>query len=140
GGFARPAFRLGAGFLQLAVAFALALVLGATAAAARLRRAFPGARRLAVRAEAPARVDRFTAGRARVLQPAVAVGAAEVVFLHRVFAVGAALLAQLAHPQLGRLDLQLALVGVLEKLRLPYDRVDGGADVGEERCDRRAGD
>src|SRR6478752_4404814 len=96
--------------------------------------------RLAVGTEVPARVDRFAAGRARVLEPALAVGAAQVVLLDREFAVGAALLAQLPHPQLGRFDLELALVGVLQVLRRAHDRVDGGADVGEEGGHRRAGD
>src|SRR3954447_15590306 len=72
---------------------------------------------LAVGTEAPARVDRFAAGRARVLQPLLAVRAAQVVPLDRVFAVRAALLAQLPHPQLRGFDLQLALVGVLQVLR-----------------------
>src|SRR4051812_15270891 len=66
--------------------------------------------RLAVRAEPPARIDRLAAGRAGVLEAALAVGAAQVVLLYRELAVGAGLLAQLAHPQLGGLDLELALV------------------------------
>src|SRR3954447_3937197 len=96
--------------------------------------------RLAVRAEAPAGVDRLAAGRARVLEAALAVRAAEEVLLDRVLAVRAALVAQLAHPQLGGFDLQLALVRVLQVLRRPHDRVDGGADVGEEGGDGGAGD
>src|SRR5215218_1800496 len=99
-----------------------------------------GERGLAVGAEAPARVDRLAAGRARVLEAALAVGAAEEVLLDRVLAVGTGLLAQLPHLQLRRFDLQLALVRVLEELRRPHDRVDGGADVGKEGGDGRAAD
>jgi hypothetical protein len=130
---------LGPGFLQLPVAFALPLVFR-TAAALRPAVVLAGERGLAERAEAPARIDRFAAGRARVLQAALAVRAAEVVFLHRVLAVRAGLLAQLAHPQLRGFDLQFALVGVLEELGRADDRVDGRADEGEERGDRRAAD
>src|SRR4051794_32444960 len=69
---------------------------------------------LAVRAESPPRIDRLAAGRAGVLEPALTVGTAQVVFLDRVLAVGAGLLAQLTHPQLGGFDLELTLVGVLD--------------------------
>jgi hypothetical protein len=71
---------------------------------------------LAVRAEAPARVDRLAAGRAGILETALAVRAAQVVLLHRVLAVGAGLLAQLTDAQLSGPDLEFALVGVLEEL------------------------
>src|SRR3954451_9597512 len=144
------------------------LLLGWLGPFSRLRRSFPAARRgltlrlrlalfgvttsearpllaaaevgLAVGAEAPARIDRLAAGRARILEAAMAVRAAQVFLLDRVLAVGAALLAQLPHPQLGGFDLQLALVRVLQVLRWPHDRVDGGADEGEEGGDGGAGD
>src|ERR1700710_687766 len=99
-----------------------------------------GEGRLAVGAEAPARVDRLVAGRAGVLEAALAIGAAEVGLLHRVLAVRAGLLAQLAHLELGGVDLQLALVGVLEQLRRAHHGVDGRADIGDEGRDGGAGD
>src|SRR5205085_12250364 len=96
--------------LALLLLLSLALV-GVPAFAARPL-ATAAEARLAEGAEAPTRVDRLAAARARVLEPLPAVGAAQVVFLDRVVAVGAGLLAQLPHPQLGGLDLQLALVRV----------------------------
>ena len=54
--------------------------------------------------------------------------------------LGQADLAELAHPQVRRFDLQLALVCVLEKLRRADNRINRGADVGEKGGDRRAGD
>src|SRR5690349_20107990 len=99
-----------------------------------------GKRTLAVRAQRPARVDRLATARAGVLEALLALRAAQVVLLHWVFAFGAGGLGQLAHTQLRGTDLELPFMGVLEELGRPHDRVDGGADVGEEGADRRAGD
>src|ERR1044072_2511550 len=95
---------------------------------------------LAVGAERPARVDRFATARAGGLEAALALRAAHVVPVDRELAAGAGGLGQLADPQLRRLDLQLALVGVLKELRRAHDRVNGGAEVGNEGGEGRATD
>src|SRR5688572_25825073 len=99
-----------------------------------------GQGRLAVRAERPARVDGLAAALAGVLEAALAVGAPQVGLLYGEVAVGAGQLGQLAHAQLGGLDLDLALARVLEVLRRAQDRVDRRANEGEERCRRGAED
>src|SRR5882672_1340036 len=66
----------------------------------------------AVGAECPAGIDGPLATRARVLEPSLALGTAQEVLLDRESAPRTRVLGQLTHAQLGRLDLQLAFVGV----------------------------
>ena len=63
------------------------------------------------------RIHRLAASGAWVLQPPLAAGAAQVVFLDRVRAAGAYVIAQLSQAQLGRPDLKLPLPRVVEELR-----------------------
>src|SRR5436190_21190283 len=73
-------------------------------------------RRLAVRADAPARVERAPAALARILQLAHAVRADEERALDVALAVRAGERLELRQPRLGRRDLELALARVLEVL------------------------
>jgi hypothetical protein len=91
-------------------------------------------------AERPARVDRLAASGAGILEPALALGTAHVCRLDWEGAAGAGKLFELAHSQLGGLDLELSLMGVFEELRRSHDRVDGGAQIWDECTDRRDAD
>ena len=91
--------------------------------------------RLAVRAELPLRVERPRAVRARVLELAHAVRAAQEVGLDLEVAVRAQVEVHRVHPRLGGLHLELALADVVEVLRRAHDHVDDRPDEREE--DRR---
>src|SRR4051794_18742095 len=112
---------------------------GAPAAAPRLGR---HARDLglAVRADLPRRIEWLGAVRARVLELAQAVRAAQEVVLDLVVAVRAQQVAGAVQPRLGGLHLQLALADVVQVLRRAHDHVDDRADEREQRRDRRGAD
>jgi hypothetical protein len=88
-------------------------------------------------ADRPARVDRLFTRGAGVLEPALALRTAHIRRLDWEGAARAGKLFELAHSQLGCLDLELSLVGVFEKLRRSHDGVDGGAQIWDECTDRR---
>src|SRR5829696_7742605 len=91
---------------------ALEIRSGAPPPAARQRRT-PWHLGLAVRAHLPLRLQRPAAARARVLELAHAVRAAQEVLLHVLLAVRADEVAALLQPRLRRLHLQLALADVV---------------------------
>src|SRR4051812_19319572 len=97
-------------------------------------------RRLAVRAHAPAWIERATAALARILQLAHAMRADEERPLDVALAVRARERLELGQPRLGRRDLELALADVLEVFGRPYDQVDERAHEREQRRDRRRAD
>src|SRR3954464_5302252 len=88
----------------------------------------PGHLGLAVRADRPLRVERLAAVRARVLELAHAVGAAQEVLLDVRLAVRAHEVAALLQARLGRLHLELALAHVVEVLGRAHDHVHNRPD------------
>src|SRR5581483_9629443 len=89
--------------------------------------------RLAVGTDRPPGIDRPFARLARILDPRAAARAAQVRALDREAAARARLLLELPEAKLGRPDLELSLVGVLEELRGPQNRVHDRPHVGKER-------
>src|SRR5512133_537306 len=95
---------------------------------------------LAVRADAPRRVQRLGAVHARVLELAHATRAAQELALDLGVAMRAQEVVQRVQPRLRRLHLELALAHVLEVLGRAHDHVDDRAHEREQGGRRRARD
>src|SRR5829696_6986281 len=94
---------------------------------------------LAERADLPARIERLAAAAARLLESPQAARAAQEVLLDVEVAVRADLALELSQARLGGLDLELALVRVLQVLGRAHDHVDGRPDEREDQRGHRRG-